>query len=255
MTPAAPTPAGPGVSAEVERLREAIAERDDLLAMAAHELRNPLHALSLQLALARAGAETSGQAATAERLAKAQVMLARYVDRVTVLLELARLNVNAYPLDPQPIDLSALLRGLAESLAQEARFRDVRLEVDVPANCPAVIDALVIEQILDNLLLNAFKHAACSTVTLSLRLVAPDRAEIAVADDGRGIAPADQQRIFGKFATVQASRRGSGTGLGLWIVRKLLDVLGGSIALTSAPQAGSKFLLTVPLSQPVGPPR
>lgn len=232
-------------------MRAAIGERDDLLALVAHELRNPLHALSLQLALARAGADSRGEADTAARIAKAQATLARYVDRVTVLLELARLNANAYPLDARPLDLSVLLRTLAESLAQQASFRGVRLELELPAHCAAVTDPLVLEQILDNLLLNAFKHAGAAVVRLRLARLDAGQVEIVVADDGRGIAPQDQQRIFDKFISAGDDRGGS--GLGLWIVRKLLAVLGGSIVLASAPEAGSTFTLTIPLSDPGGP--
>ena len=253
MTPevplSAPAPADP--ADEAARLRQAIAERDDLLAMAAHELRNPLHALTLQLSLARTGAEAQGQAETAARIAKAQATLARYVDRVTVLLDLARLNANAYPLEPRPVDLSALLRGMADAMTHEAEYRGVRLELDVPPSCPARLDALIVEQILDNLLLNAFKHAACSTVTLRLR-ARGEVAQIVVADDGRGIAAGDHARVFHKFGTASATPRGPGTGLGLWIVLKLIDVLGGSITLESAPGTGSVFTLTLPLSHPDG---
>jgi signal transduction histidine kinase len=237
------------LEALVQRLRLEVQERDDLLAMAAHELHNPLHALTLQLALARTLAQSSQQSETALRIAKAQATLARYADRVTVLLDLVKTNADAYPLDLRPVDLGALVRSVAETLAPEAQFRGVAIEVVAPARCDGVTDALVLEQVLDNLLLNAFKHAACSTVRLELRCLPDGRADLVVADDGRGIAVEDQQRIFAKFGVAKRTERGSGTGLGLWIVRKLVQVLGGSIALRSAPQAGCEFTLRIPMSQ------
>ncbi|MBA3597304.1 MAG: HAMP domain-containing histidine kinase [Methylibium sp.] len=246
--PAVRGTADESLEALAQRLSREVQERDDLLAMAAHELRNPLHALTLQLALARATAESGQPADTAQRIAKAQATLDRYADRVTVLLDLVRVHADAYPLKLQPVDLSALVRSIAEGLAPEAQFRGVAVEVTAPKRCDAVTDALVLEQVLDNLLLNAFKHAACSTVRLELRCLPDDSAELVVADDGRGIAPEDQERIFAKFGVARRSERGTGTGLGLWIVRKLVEVLGGSIAVRSQPQAGCEFTLRIPMS-------
>lgn len=239
-----------GLEALVRRLRLEVQERDDLLAMAAHELRNPLHALTLQLALARTTAQGQPNSETVLRIAKAQATLARYADRVTVLLDLVRVRADAYPLNLQRVDLSELVRSVTEALAPEAQFRGVAFEVSAPERCEAVTDPLVVEQVLDNLLLNAFKHAACSTVRLELRCLPDDRAELVVADDGRGIAPEDQERIFAKFGVARSSERGTGTGLGLWIVRKLVEVLGGSIAVRSQSQAGCEFTLRIPMSNP-----
>lgn len=244
-----------GADEALERLRGQLAERDDLLALVAHELRNPLQALALQLALVRKGVE--GAASSEEmrpRVARAEVLLARYIDRATLLLDLTRLNADAYPLAARNVDLRELLAQIAQGLAPEAQFRGVRLELDLPnAPCPAQTDPLVLEQIVDNLLLNAFKHAACREVRLGLHCTpGSGRAQIVVADDGRGIAPEDQQRIFGKFEVARSGARGSGSGLGLWIVRKLLCVLGAEIALASAPGAGTTFTLAIPLSSDPG---
>jgi signal transduction histidine kinase len=247
--PADPVPLPQG---ELDRLRAEVRERDDLLAMAAHELRNPLHALSLQLRLARMSAEGGDAAGSLQRVAKAEVMLERYVERLSLLLDLARLNANAYPLELRRVDLSRTLSQVAETMAPEAEFRSVSMRLDLPPSLEVTTDAAVVEQIVSNLLLNAFKHADCRTVTLAMRPDGDAAVIVKVADDGRGITPADQQRIFTKFGVAQESPRGSGTGLGLWIVRKLLAALGGSLSLDSRPQAGSEFTLRIPSSY--GPP-
>jgi signal transduction histidine kinase len=231
---------------EITRLREALRERDDLLAMAAHELRNPLHGLSLQLRLARMAAEGGDAPGALQRVAKAEVMLSRYAERLSVLLDLARLNADAYPVSLQRVDLARTLRVLGETMAPEAEFRGVALHLHLPRTLEAVTDAGIVEQIVGNLLLNAFKHAACRNVTLSLQAEGPQAAQIVVSDDGRGIPPADQQRVFGKFAVGSDAERGSSTGLGLWIVRKLLAALDGRLSLDSRPQAGSTFTLRLP---------
>lgn len=236
------------------RLHREIEQRDDLLSLTTHELRNPLHALSLQLALARSTARSHRQADTEARIAKAQATLTRYIDRVTVLLELACGTSNTYPLRKKPVNLSAVLAALAEGLDAEAQFHGVRLVTDMPAALTALADPLAIEQIVENLLLNAFKHAACTTVTLRLRATEDGWVQIEVADDGKGLRDQDRQRVMGMLqptgdATAARDASSHGTGLGLWIVRKLLHVMGGGVSLSSQPGAGCVFTASFPLSE------
>lgn len=233
------------------QLRLRLDERNDLLALVAHELRNPLHALSLQVSVAKLAAESQGATETVARITKAQATLQRYVHRVTVLLDLLSYEGRDYPASRQQVDLGRAIGDILEALAAEAQFRSVRIAYEAPPEpCHAVLDVLVLEQIIDNLMLNAFKHAACTCVTVTL-VRADDLAEIHIADDGRGIEKNDQERIFSKFGIAENSGRGSGTGLGLWIVRRLSLVLGGSVSLASTPGQGSTFTLRIPLSQPV----
>lgn len=235
---------------EVARLREALRERDDMLAMAAHELRNPLHSLALQLRLARMMAEGGNVLAPAACIAKAEGMLERYTEQLTLLLDLARLRADAYPLQLRCVDLARTLSVLVDNLGPEAEFRGAALRLRAPATLEVTTDAAAIEQIVSNLLLNAFKHAGARLVTVVLAAAGAHAVRITVADDGRGIAPADQQRIFGKFEVAREGMRGEGSGLGLWIVRKLLAALDGSIELASRPNQGSTFTLTLPTAYP-----
>lgn len=247
-TPPPPVGTDPSrIAQELAHLREQVQERDDLLALAAHELRNPLHGLSLQLRLVRKASEISDPAMLGRHLDKAEQMLQRYAERLTLLLDLTRLNDHAFPVDPQRVDLSRLLSVLIDMLTSEAQFHRVHVRLAAPPALEVVTDARALEQIVGNLLLNAFKHAACTEVVVSARQVdGGDHVEIDVADDGRGISPEDQQRIFSKFTRGGASGATAGSGLGLWIVRKLLAVLGGSISLRSRLGAGSVFTLRIP---------
>jgi signal transduction histidine kinase len=239
---------GSGEDDELFRLRRELADRDDLLALATHELRNQLHTLSLQLKLARIAADAHDGETTSQRLAKAQHTLARYIARLTLLLELTRANADAQLLQAQDVDLAALLRQTVDTLQADAQYHGVTLALSVPPRCPARADAAALEHVLSNLILNAFKHAACRRVTLRLECDG-ERARIDVEDDGRGIAPSEQQRLFGKFE--RDGTRG-GTGLGLWICAKLTAALGGTIALRSATGAGSTFTLEIPLRRGEG---
>ena len=235
-------------SSELDRLRREIALRDDVMSVAAHELRNPLHALSLHLALARATAQGGNAVEAAERIRRAELTLKRYSERVTVLMELLASPGATYPLAPRRIDVPALVTTLVDSLAEEARSRGIALNVafDGSAFDPMrAVDPVALEQVLDNLLLNAFKHSRASLVTIRLAASGPAW-RLQVEDNGGGIALEDQRTIFEKFAVAAHSSRGAGTGLGLWIVTRLVRAMDGEITLESAPGAGCVFTVRIP---------
>ena len=233
---------------ELERLKHEIALRDDILALAAHELRNPLHALQLHLALARATAQGGNALEAAERIGRAELTLKRYSERVTVLMELLASPGATFPLARRRIDVPALVAALVDSLEQEARSRGitVRIACDEASFGPLrAVDPVAFEQILDNLLLNAFKHSSARDVTIRLSADA-GWWSLQVEDNGGGIALADQQTIFEKFAVATHSSRGAGTGLGLWIVTRLVQAMGAEITLASTPGHGSTFTVRIP---------
>jgi two-component system, OmpR family, sensor kinase len=238
----------PTDASELERLRREIALRDDILSLAAHELRNPLHALSLHLALARANAQAGSGVEAAERIRRAELTLKRYSERVTVLMELLASPGVTYPLARRRVDVKALLATLVDSLEQEARSRMIVMRIvgdDAGFDPVRAVDPVAFEQVVDNLLLNAFKHSGASEVTI--RLSAGGGAwRVQVEDNGAGIALADQRTIFEKFAVAAHSSRGAGTGLGLWIVTRLVQAMGGEITLTSTPGIGSIFSVRIP---------
>jgi two-component system OmpR family sensor kinase len=233
---------------EVARLKREIAIRDDVLSLAAHELRNPLHALALHLALARTLAQAGNGADSADRIRRAELTLKRYTERVTVLMELLASPGAVYPLAPRQVDVAALLTGLVDSLDQEARSRgiDVVVVADLPASQRTrLVDTVAFEQVVDNLLLNSFKHSGATAVTIRLRSE-PGFWSVQVEDNGSGIAIEDQQAVFEKFTVASHSSRGAGTGLGLWIVARLVQAMDGTVGLASAPRAGCVFTVRIP---------
>ena len=233
---------------ELDRLKRDIALRDDILAMAAHELRNPLHALSLHLALARSTAQAGNAPEAAERIRRAELTLKRYSERVTVLMELLASPGATYSLARRRIDVPALVATLVDSLEQEALSRGIAVKVACDENVFGPLratDPVALEQVLDNLLLNAFKHSGASEVTIRLSCDAASWS-LQVEDNGNGIALEDQESIFEKFAVAAHSSRGAGTGLGLWIVTRLVQSMEGEITLKSAPGTGCVFTVRIP---------
>jgi len=144
----------------------------------------------------------------------------------------------------RPIDLSALAAEavvLLESLAEE---RNVTIEPQATNSLPANGQEPAVIQILVNLIGNAIRHSPeGSTVRLAFDQT-PGTASIIVSDEGRGIEPADQQRIFERFE--RAHTEEGGTGLGLAISRRLARSMGGDVTLESAPGQGARFTLTLP---------
>ena len=235
-------------ASELESLKSEMALRDDILSLAAHELRNPLHALSLHLALARATAQAGNASEAAERVRRAELTLKRYSERVTVLMELLASPGATYPLSLRRIDVPTLVATLVDSLEQEARSRGIVVSVIVDESSfrpVRAVDPVAFEQVVDNLLLNAFKHSQASSV--DIRLTAGERSwSVQVEDNGGGIALADQQAIFEKSAVATHSSRGAGTGLGLWIVTRLVQAMGGEVTLASMPGKGCTFTVRIP---------
>lgn len=231
--------------AEAQRLQQQLEERDIFLAVVAHELRNPMHSLSLQLTVAQLEARKQGAAAVTGRIEKAQEILQRYIEHATLLLDLARVS-GGRSAARRPGDLAELLRRLAEDLRAQAQHHGITLQLDLPQHCLVAFDIVAVEHVASNFLVNACLHSGGTTVRLQLKEGA-DAVSVVVADDGRGIPATDRDRIFGKFE--RGGRSPNGSGLGLWISRLLAQQLGGSISLEDGPEGGSVFNLRIPLQR------
>ncbi len=174
----------------------------------------------------------------------------RQVDRLArlsdALLDITRITAGRLELQRERADLAALVRDGVARVADDAAAARCALTVDVPDPVEAVLDAQRMEQVIDNLLSNALKYGREAPISVALRREG-ERAVLAVADRGIGIAPEHHDRIFGRFERAVSSRRYGGLGLGLWIVRQIVEAHGGTIRVESAPGAGSTFTVELPL--------
>ena len=235
-------------SAELER---ALATRSRFYAAMSHELRTPINAVIgyTELILEGIFGPVGEQQRDAlERSARAARHLLELVNDVLDLskIEAGRIEVEVEEVAPR--DLVAELMDTVRPMAEE---NGVALEMAPGGSpcLPVVTDPRRVRQIVLNLLSNAIKFGGGRPVTVSCRGLGDGGVEIDVADQGRGIAPADQARIFEEF--VQIDRRsGTGTGLGLPISRRLAQLLGGSIRVASAPGQGSTFTVRLPAKAP-----
>lgn len=230
----------------IEELRAAIQARDEFLAIAAHELRSPMHAVLLQIDAALALARRSADAELLQRLERVKLVLDRYVRRATMLLEVSRINAEHMDLHFEQLDLAEILRETVDTYAVEADFHRIVVDVSAPATLPGRGDRLAIEQVMANLISNAIKYGDGKPVQITL---SRDEREITlqVTDLGLGISAEHQRRIFGRFEQVVTGRPRSGFGIGLWLVRALIEAHGGSINVRSAPGVGSTFTVRLPV--------
>ena len=235
---------------EVERLREALVARDEFLSVASHELKTPLTPLQLKLSSLRRLAESNPEALLADgrlvrELVAAGGQVRKLADLIDDLLDVSRINVSRLPLEPSRMDLAALVHDVAARYAAQAAAAECHLDVETPPCVEGMWDRRRMDQAVTNLLTNAIKYGAGKPILLRLR--ADDTVAIlTVKDEGIGIAPTQQQRIFERFVRAVSERNYGGMGLGLFITQQIVEAHGGSIHVESEPGKGSAFTFKVP---------
>ena len=224
---------------------EAVRLRDDFLSVAGHELKTPLSALRLQLQLIMRQMRAEAPEMT-QRLAKAERSAERLTALVDELLDAGRITSGRLKLEREELELGGLVRDtvgrMSESLARAGN--EVRVVVEAPV--PGRWDRVRLEQVVSNLLSNAARYGAGKPVEVRVETGPEGRACLSVKDEGIGIAPADQPRIFERFERAVTDAHCHGLGLGLWITREIVESHGGQIGVRSAPGQGSTFTVELP---------
>jgi signal transduction histidine kinase len=215
--------------------------------MLSHELRNPLNALSTAAHLLAISDPAGEDAAAARGIIERQTR--RMGRLVGDLLDMSRLTMGKLLLQQESFDLAGTLTGIVSTWRASGRLgaHDVRLDVE---SAPVHADPTRIEQIVDNLLDNAVKFtpAGCG-ITISLKREAGS-AVLRVSDEGIGLSPEECGRVFELFAQGETSaRRGGGLGIGLALVRHLVEAHGGSVHASSGGTGkGATFEVRLPLA-------
>ncbi|HZH77050.1 MAG TPA: HAMP domain-containing sensor histidine kinase, partial [Archangium sp.] len=180
------------------------------------------------------------------RLTVAERQVVRLSRLVESMLDLSRLKRGELQLEQAPCDLAALVREVLERSREALQRAGCALDMRVEGPIPVLGDRMRLEQVLENLLSNAMKYGAGSLVHVHCR-VEQGRAWLSVEDEGIGISPEDQQRIFGRFERAASVRHYGGFGIGLYILRQIVEAHGGSVAVASEPGQGARFTVTLPL--------
>jgi signal transduction histidine kinase len=161
------------------------------------------------------------------------------------LLDISRITAGRLDLELEPVDLAAVVRDSAARAREEIARASCTVQVEAPGPCMGQWDRMRVEQVVTNLLSNALKYGAGHPIEVS---VAGDDgwARLTIRDHGIGIPPEDQARIFERFERAVSDRHYGGLGLGLWIVRQIVDALGGMIEVESESGKGSLFTINLP---------
>lgn len=222
--------------------------KTDFLAVLSHDLRTPLNAIIGYAELLNMGIPDRLSDGARERLQRIRTAGKHLLYLLNELLEFARLDAGHEELRLMEVDVREIVTDVAAVAEPLAQQRQLRLEVDLPAN-PVVLrtDPDKLRQVLLNLAGNAVKYTAQGEVRVGLHARGDHQALIRVQDTGAGIAPEHLKDIFEPFWQLDPTQRGQGggTGLGLSIVRRLVQMLGGEVSVESEPGRGSTFTVTV----------
>lgn len=245
MTQAAPTPS------------EGQAAEQRFLASVSHEIRTPLNGI---LGMASLLSETELSPAQADYVSAIRQSGARLLDLLNNVLDYARMDAAGIELEESETDLRQLAQDVVELLSPRAHTRGLDVCVRSSGDLPfrLYLDDGRLRQILFNLVGNAIKFTEAGGVLVDLFTCRQNETlVIDITDSGPGLSDEAQSRLFSAFEQAEARHRGidGGVGLGLTIVKRLVDAMGGDIQLTSAPGLGARFRVTLPLKQTVATTR
>jgi len=239
------------VARERDRAEDANRAKSRFLASASHDLRQPLHTLSLYSAALGMRKTDERTQQMAREIGTAITSLGSLLD---ALLDISKLDAEAVQPEPSRFALDALASRVAGEFRPIAEAKGLALEFE--AGTPVIVetDVVLLERVLRNLVDNAIKYTTRGTVRLEVQ-GAGDRALLSVSDSGPGIPRAEQARVFEEFYQLSNPERdrSRGIGLGLAIVRRLTDLLGIELRLESDSGKGVTFRLALPLAAAEAP--
>lgn len=242
---------------EEERLRSAQAQegirlRDEFLSIVSHELKTPLAGLQLQLdSLLEQLAATGGDGKLLEKLhraANSSERLGRLIDSV---LDVSRMATGRFVLAPEPLDLGEMVDAIADSFRSAAAKAGCALSLELEAPLVGAWDRLRLGQAITHLLANAIKYAAGSRIEVALSRDGGD-AVLEIRDHGPGIDERKLGQIFERFERAASIRNYGGLGIGLYVVREIVEAHGGTVAASNTGH-GARFSIRLPLEPPLGP--
>ncbi len=236
---------------DITREKEIERVKTEFVSIASHQLRTPLSTINWYSEILLSGDSGPLTKDQKEYLNEIYRGNQRMIDLVNALLNVSRLEVGAFIVEAKPIDLSAVAKDVLNEVKPQITNKHIILKEDYAVDLPMVdADYSLARIIFQNLITNAVKYTpANGTVEVEIILKDPDNVQIKVSDNGIGIPKPQQEKIFTKLFRADNARETDpdGTGLGLYIIRSIIDQTNGKIRFESAEGKGTTFYITVPV--------
>jgi signal transduction histidine kinase len=221
----------------------ALAAREDFLAIAAHEIRGPVTSLHLAAQmLQRPNLPDDAKRQSLSIITREDERLSRFVDE---LLDVARIRAGTMTFDLSRVNLTEVVRGVAQRLAPDLGRSGSALTISAPDRIEGIWDRSRLDQVVTNLLSNAIKFGLGRGIEIELSST-PSLARLAIRDHGIGIPTDRHDAVFRAFERAVSARNYGGLGLGLYIVHEIVSGLGGTIRLESEPGTGTTVSIELP---------
>jgi signal transduction histidine kinase len=222
----------------------------EIIATVSHELRSPLTSIKGFTSLLLSRWDGIADDRKKEMLEAVRHDADRVTRMLTELLDISRLEAGRLHLSPRPLEVGPIIRSVVDKVAMVEPQLDATVDVADDVG-EVVADGDKVEQVLTNLVENAAKYGSPRGLRVTARATS-DGVAVAVADQGAGIPAEDLDRVFERFYRREEGRP-TGTGLGLWISRGLVEAHGGTLVAESVEGEGSTFTFTLPLEGPPDP--
>jgi signal transduction histidine kinase len=241
------------LQASLERERAVEARRRDLVTAVSHDLRTPLAGLRAMVEAIDEGVveDPSVIRRYAAEMGRSVASLSQLVDD---LFELTQLDAGAIEAESGRSRLDEVVRSAIAACEVQAAEKGLAVETALDGAASSWCSPRLV-RVLQNLLQNAIRHTPTDGVVRIEGHPRPDGIEVTVEDTGVGIPPEDLDRVFEPFWRGEPARGGDGSGLGLTLARRIVEALGGRISVESAPDRGSRFVVTLPFAERSGPGR
>lgn len=244
---------------ELERQRELVRRREELLTVTSHEIRSPLATLSMQIQLLETRLSGEIQGSKLHEIIRmiatsGRKQLERVCDLAQRTLDVSRIDERGLSLEFRPCDLARVVRDVVLRCRERCGLSADRILVSAPETLTGNWDMLRLEQVVENLITNALKYGGSQPIQLRLE-GGSKQAVLEVRDRGDGIDVETQKRIFDRFERGPSHKGIVGFGMGLYIVKQIVQGHGGIVEVRSAPGEGAVFRVEIPLSASAEPPR